>query len=220
VLRRGKGGGKTMTRVLIVDDSRVARGYFESCIAALEGYTAVQSLTSAADAVMYCELCPVELVLMDVYTADGENGLQAAGRIKSRHPEIRTIAVTSMPEESFLRKARELGCDSLWYKEDGERTLAEVIERTMAGEHIFPEETPRVRIGCAQSTEFTPAEMRTLRAMIDCGTRAKAAEALGVTPEAVKKNVAAMLQKTGCVNMQVLCSLVTSRNLIVRDFRW
>ena len=209
-----------MTRVLIVDDSRVARSYFESCVADLEGYTAVKSLANAADAVMFCDLSPVELVLMDVYTAGGENGLRAAGLIRRKHPEIRLIAVTSMPEESFLRKSRELGCDSLWYKEDGERTLAEVIERTMAGEHVFPDETPCVRIGCAQSTEFTPAEMRTLRAMIDCGTRAKAAEALGVTPEAVKKNVAAMLQKTGCVNMQVLCSLVTSRNLIVRDFRW
>jgi DNA-binding NarL/FixJ family response regulator len=209
-----------MTRVLIVDDSRVARSYLLSCVAGLKDYTVVKSLTSASDAVMYCELSPVDLVLMDVYTANGENGLKAVGQIKAKRPEIKAVAVTSMPEESFLRKAREVGCDSLWYKETGEDELADVIRRTMAGERLFPDRTPAVRIGCAASTEFTPAELRTLRAMIDCGTRARAAEALGVTPEAVKKNVAAMLQKTGCVNMQVLCSLVTSKNLIVKDFSW
>ena len=42
----------------------------------------------------------------------------------------------------------------------------EVVRRTMAGEHIFPDAPPSVEIGTATSAEFTKGEMKVLRCLV------------------------------------------------------
>ena len=44
----------------------------------------------------------------------------AAEEIKKQFPNIKIIIVTSMPEYSWLERARKIGVDSFWYK-DGHR---------------------------------------------------------------------------------------------------
>ena len=53
--------------------------------------------------------------------------------------------------------------DSFWYKDLSREELIDVIDRTMAGEHLFPGETPRVKLGLATSAEFTSKEIEVLR---------------------------------------------------------
>ncbi len=55
---------------------------------------------------------------MDVVTRGGESGLDAAERIKRTFPQMKIIIVTSMPECSYLSRAREIGVESFWYKEE------------------------------------------------------------------------------------------------------
>lgn len=45
---------------------------------------------------------------MDVVTRGGESGLDAAERIKRTFPQMKIIIVTSMPECSYLSRARRL----------------------------------------------------------------------------------------------------------------
>ena len=42
----------------------------------------------------------------------------------------------------------------------------DVVRRTMAGEHIFPDAPPPVEIGTARSTEFTRTELKVLRYLV------------------------------------------------------
>ena len=152
-----------MTRVLIVDDSVTVRTLFESIIEGSSEYTLAGSLENAKAALPFCMRSPVDLILMDVYTKDRENGLEAAREIKKEFPDIKIIISTSLPEESFLDKARDAGCESFWYKEVGELGLLDIMNRTMRGESVYPDSTPTVSVGLAKSVEFTPMEMKVLR---------------------------------------------------------
>lgn len=207
-----------MVRVLIVDDARTSRSVLEYTVSGIPGYQIVQSLESARNAVAYCDMTPVDLVIMDIYTAQGESGLEAAAQIKKKHPKIKVIMVTSLPEESFLQKAREAGCESFWYKELEDEELMKVITRTMDGESIYPDATPEVQIGMARSVEFTEAEIRTLRAMIEYTTYKEAAEHLNISPRTVKAHVSNMLSKTGYHYFSEIAIEVSQKNLIVKGF--
>ena len=129
---------------------------------------------------------------------DGSNGLDAAARIKKNRPDIKIIAVTSMPEASWLEKAREIGIESFWYKEASEETILEVMDKTMAGESVYPDSTPKVRIGLADSGEFTERELEVLRIMTTGVSNAVIAQKLDISENTVKSHIRHMMEKTGC----------------------
>ena len=154
-----------MTNVLIVEDSKISREAIERQLALSAEFLVIASIENAANAEILCMQARIDLILMDICTADDESGLAAAAKIKQHSPEIRIIIMTSMPEYSFLKKARESGCDNFWYKEYGDVSLMEVCEKTMRGESAWPQGTPAVSIGLTSSENFTQRELDVIRAL-------------------------------------------------------
>lgn len=185
------------TKVMIVDDQYISRQLFELYVKSSPEYEVAFTVESAAFADAFVLKYPVDLVILDILMNDGSNGLEAAARIRKNCPDIKIIAVTSMPEHSWLKKAREIGIDSFWYKEASRETILDVMDRTMAGESVYPESAPVVKLGLADSTEFTEREMEVLRIMTTGISNAAIAKKLNVTENTVKNHIRHMMEKTG-----------------------
>ena len=192
------------TRVMIVDDQYISRQLFEMYVKSSEKYELAYSIESAAFADVFVLKKPIDLVLMDILMNDGSNGLEAAARIKKNRPDIKIIAVTSMPEASWLTKARKIGIESFWYKEAAKETILDVMDRTMAGESVYPDSAPKVRIGIAGSEEFTERELEVLRIMTTGATNAAIAEKLNISESTVKNHIRHMMEKTDCESRTAL----------------
>lgn len=192
------------TKVMIVDDQFVSRQLFEMYVKMSENYELVYSIESAAFVDAFVLQSPIDLVLMDILMNDGSNGLEAAARIKKNCPEIKVIAVTSMPEVSWLKKAREIGIESFWYKESSKETILEIMNRTMAGESVYPDNTPKVKLGFAYSEEFTERELEVLRVMTTGASNQAIAKKLNITESTVKSHIRHMMEKTGCESRTAL----------------
>jgi len=184
-------------KVMIVDDQAISRHLFELYIQGSDKYELAFSLSSADVAEVYLLKHPVDLILMDILMNDGSNGLDAAKRIKERYPAVKIIAVTSMPEHSWVGRAKKIGVDSFWYKETEEKTILDVMDRTMAGERVYPDSSPEVTLGLAKSSEFTERELEVLRIITTGATNGAVAEELGISENTVKAHVRSMLEKTG-----------------------
>lgn len=186
------------TRVMIVDDQYVPRQLFEMYVKGSDDYELVRSVESAAFADTYVLTGDVDLVVMDIVMNDGSNGLEAAARIKKAMPKVKVIAVTSMADASWIDQARETGIESFWYKEASEDTILEVMDRTMAGESVYPGSAPKLKIGQASSDDFSAREIDVLRVMTAGVTNAAIAKELGISENTVKMHVKSMMEKTGC----------------------
>lgn len=127
-----------MVNVMIVEDQKLVRSILESYIKKEEGYELLSSIPGADRAADICDACRIDLILMDVQTERRENGLAAVEKIKASHPEIKIVVVTSLVDCEVLRRAREAGADSLWYKDTDEELLMEAVRRTMAGGAYIP----------------------------------------------------------------------------------
>ena len=57
-----------MTKVLIVEDQRMAQENMESIIKSSENYTLAGTISNSADAELFCMREPVDLILMDPWT--------------------------------------------------------------------------------------------------------------------------------------------------------
>ena len=156
-----------MKQVLIVEDQRMPRENMERIISDSTSYELAASISSAELAVIKCQRHHIDLVLMDVCTTGSKDGIDAAAEIKKQFPSIKIIIVTSMVEVGYLDRAKAAGADSFWYKDVSRETLIDVIDRTMSGEHIFPDKSPVVQLGHTSSAEFTAKEIEVLRLVCD-----------------------------------------------------
>lgn len=136
-----------MTSVLIVEDQRMPRENMEHLVEDSGRYRRVASLSTAEMALAQCARHAVDLVLMDVCTKGSRDGIDVAAEIKARYPETKVIIITSMVEESYLKRAKAAGAESFWYKDVSPESLLEVMDRTMAGESLYPDRTPETRLG-------------------------------------------------------------------------
>ena len=205
------------TKVLVVDDQYVARSFFEIHVEMAKKYELVCSLSSAEQAVSWCEEHPVDLVIMDVMMRYGLDGLTCAGTIKRNHPEIRIILATSMAEGVWIEKARRAKIDSFWFKEYSDVSLTEVMDRTMNGESVYPDTAPNPEFGEVRKDDLTERELEVLRELTRNLTNEEIAEALHISPHTVKRHIENMLAKTGYKSRVDLAVNARILGLVVHD---
>ena len=204
-----------MIRVLIVEDQKMAQENMEAIIKSSKSYTLSGVISNAADTELFCMRESVDLILMDVCTARDENGIEACAVVKRKFPEIKVIIITSMAEHTFIEKARVAKADSFWYKDGSRGELIEVMDRTMAGEHIFPEKTPEVKLGLSTSYELTHSELDVIRALMQSTSDEDAASMLGCTKANIRWHIGKILDKTGYRTRMELLIAVAQKNLII-----
>ena len=203
--------------VLIVEDQDIPQALFEIYIKGSSRFRHLLSISNASAALSVCRNNRVDLILMDVMTELGHSGLEAAEQIKARFPEVKIIIVTSMPEYSWLDRARRIGVDSFWYKDGQKDGILEVMERTMAGERIFPDETPLVPIGQATNHSFTERELDILKELTTGDTNAEIAERLRVSVPTVKSHIQHLMEKTGFKTRTELASEARALGIVIKD---
>lgn len=209
---------KQHVSVMIVEDDPMARKLFEIILEGSGRYQLESSIESASLAEFYCMTGHVDLILMDVCTALHASGLDAAAKIKEKFPQIKIIIVTSQPECDFIGRARAACVDSFWYKDPSEDILLEIMDRTMAGESIYPDTTPMLRLGMADSADFTARELEVLRELTSGDTDDIIAERLHISVHTVKKHIKSMFQKTGFTSRTQLAVMARESGLVIRGF--
>ncbi len=204
-----------MNKVLIVEDQKMAQENMEAIIDSSENYSLSGIIPNAADAELFCMREKIDLILMDVCTMRDESGIEATAIIKKKFPKIKIIIVTSMAEHTFIEKAKKARADSFWYKDASRGELLSVMDKTMAGEHIFPQRTPEVRLGLSSSYELTASELDVLRALMQSTNDEDAAAMLGCSKSNIRWHLGKILDKTGYRSRMELLIAIAQKNLII-----
>ena len=203
--------------VLIVDDQKMVRQMFETAVKSSPDYEIAGMAHTADEAVQICCEQEIDLVLMDVVLGVGRDGLDAAKQIKQERPEVKILLVTSMPEVTYIDRAKEIGVESFWHKEVQEKPLLDVMDRTMNGESIYPSQMPEVWFGKVISTNLTERELDVLRGLVGGFTNNEIGEKLGISERAVKKHISVMLEKTGFRSRLQLAVMARGGGLVIND---
>ncbi|MBQ9721347.1 MAG: response regulator transcription factor, partial [Oscillospiraceae bacterium] len=109
------------------------------------------------------------------------------------------------------------GVDSFWYKDLNKTPILTVLDRTMAGESIYPDTTPTLTIGKASSVDLTAREIEVLRGVVRGDTNQEIADSLFMSAATVNFHIKSLLYKTGCRNRVELAVIACTEGLIVAD---
>jgi len=206
-----------MIRTIIVEDSPVAQQFLSDMLEKDERFQVAARYIDAFEAEKACAATGVDLVLMDVQTAHNHSGLAAGERIRKSGRGTKVVAVTSLVDPDILAKARAGGADSLWYKDHGDEELMRVIDRTLAGERVFPDSAPSIELKEMFSGEITPRQFAILRCILLGMTQDEIAEKLHISKNGVRWNVTQLIEKGGFENKFELFIALASNKLIVTN---
>lgn len=203
--------------VMIVEDQAIPRQLFESIVKSDDRLNLVLSIDDARIADICCLRHRISLVLMDVVTKDGASGLIAAKKIKEKDDRIKIIIVTSMPECSYMDRAKEIGVEGFWYKDFSSEPIHSLIDKVLEGKKVYPEQRPKVSLGLAEDSEFTKRELEILREVMGGYTNAEIAEKFGISEKRVRNLVAGMLEKTGFRSRTELAVRARETGLVILE---
>ena len=204
-------------RVVVADDQNISRGFFEMYVRAAIRYELLAGLRTARDAVVYIDENETDLLILDVMMQEGIDGLTAAAEIKKKHPEVKIILTTSASETSWEEKARKAGIESFWYKEYDEHSLIDIMDRTMAGESVYPDDVPKVPFGTATRADLTDRELDILRELTGSLTNEEIADRLNISPNTVKRHIQNIMEKTGFESRLDLAMNAKALGLVVHE---
>ncbi|MGX8704466.1 MAG: LuxR C-terminal-related transcriptional regulator, partial [bacterium] len=171
----------------------------------------------AREAVAFVDENKADLLILDVMMMDGIDGLTAAGQIKKKHPELKIILTTSTSETSWEEKARAAGVESFWYKEYDEHSLIDLMDRTMAGESVYPGDSPKVPFGKITREQLTERELEVIRELTASLTNEEIAENLHISANTVKRHIQNILEKTGFESRLKLAMNARALGIVVSE---
>ena len=207
-----------MIHTILVEDDLYIQKHFAECLRADGGFRLSGVYRDAFEAEKLCSAA-INLILMDVQTQHKHSGLAAAERIKKAFPHIKIVIVTSLVDPEVLMRAKMGAADSLWYKDHGTAELLDVIQRTLAGEKIFPCASPAVEMERTMSDQFSPRQLEILRWYIRGLTYQEIADKFGISKNGVRWNLDDMVEKGGFENREALVATAIENKLMVTTLK-
>jgi len=202
-----------MIKILIVEAQTLLRDSLEHIIAEQADMEVAGKTNSASKGFELCRKLKPDLVLMDIVTGNNENGIIWTGKIRQEFPDIKIVIMTSLPEITFIDRARKAGAHSYIYKDSGYQHLFYVIRSTMEGGGIYP--------GPADNThfagKFNEEEIAVIRRVCQGLSRDVIADELKISEKKLKLTITSILDKTGFDSIMKFAIYALGHHLIVPD---
>lgn len=193
-------------RVFLADDHEVVRRGVRDLIDHEEDLSVVGEASTASEAVDRIPLCSPDVAVLDVRLGDG-SGIEVAREIRSAHPEVRCLMLTSFADDEALVDSIVAGAAGYVLKQVRGNELLDGIRRVARGESLLdPAATTRVlerlRRGASDEDDervasLTGQESRILELLAEGLTNRQIADRMHLAEKTVKNYVSNLLAKLG-----------------------
>jgi len=191
-------------RVFLLDDHEVVRRGLRELLEADGDIIVVGESGLAEEAVRRIPAMRPDVAILDGRLPDG-SGIDVCREVRSRHPEIATLILTSYDDDEALFAAIMAGAAGYVLKQVRGNDLVDAVRRIAAGQSLLdPAVTERVldrlRSGPARDDALAPLteqERRILELIGEGLTNRQIAERMFLAEKTVKNYVSSLLGKLG-----------------------
>ena len=190
-------------RVLVVDDHNVVRSGLAAFLLGSDDLELVGEARNGLEAVQLAERLQPDVVLMDLMMPEMD-GAEATRLIRTHHPDIQVVILTSFPEEALVQAALEAGAISYLLKNVSAQELGDAIRKAHHGRSTLAPEAAEALIHSAAhhgvpplGHDLTGREREVLALMAQGLNNGQIAARLVVSRSTVKFHVSNILSKLG-----------------------
>jgi NarL family two-component system response regulator LiaR len=194
-------------RILVVDDHEVVRKGIRSLLATEAEMQVVGEASNGREAIELAETLRPDVIIMDLVMPEVD-GLEAIGRIRSRHPRCRILVLTSFGGDHKLFPALKAGAVGYLLKDTSPEDLIRAIRNAAAGRtSLHPAVARRLLIEFSHDSEnhrpaepLTAREIELIRRLARGHTNEQIAEELHISEATVRTHVSHILGKLNLTN--------------------
>ena len=191
------------TRVFLLDDHEIVRRGLRELLEQESDLEVVGEAGTAEEALGRIPATHPDVAVLDVRLPDGD-GVEVCREIRSRHPEINCLMLTSFSDDEALLSAIMAGASGYLLKQVKGTDLVDAIRRVAAGESLLdPSMTARVLEHLRAPAEkdelagLTDQERRVLDLVAEGLTNRQIGERMFLAEKTVKNYVSNLLSKLG-----------------------
>jgi DNA-binding NarL/FixJ family response regulator len=191
-------------RVFLLDDHEIVRRGVRQLLEDSGEILVVGEAATASEALSRIPPTRPNVAVLDVRLPDG-NGIEVCREVRSRHPEIQCLMLTSFSDDEALFQAIVAGAAGYLLKQLKGTDIVDAVRRVAQGQSLLdPALTRRVLERLREPPEederlarLTPQERRILALIADGLTNRQIAEEVHLAEKTVKNYVSNLLAKLG-----------------------
>ena len=190
-------------RVFLLDDHEVVRRGVREVLEAQSDLEVVGEAGTAQEAYERIPAATPDVAILDVRLPDGD-GVEVCREIRSKHPEVACLMLTSFADDEALFSAILAGASGYVLKQVRGTDLVDAVRRVGRGESLLdPQSTSRVLERLRQPPQpdelagLTNQERRVLDLIAEGMTNRQIGEQLFLAEKTVKNYVSNLLAKLG-----------------------
>ncbi len=145
-----------MSRLLVVDDTPIIRSTIVDVVTKGGlGFSTIREACNGAEAIEQARREAPDVVLMDI-RMPGVDGLEAAGVIRTEHPEARIVFLSAYDDFAYVQRALKLGAIDYLLKPIRPSALREILGGLVRAASAEPTEIKVAALGAAKGTRNDP----------------------------------------------------------------
>jgi DNA-binding NarL/FixJ family response regulator len=211
------------TRILLADDHTLVRGGLKMLLDSEPDLAVVAEADDGATALEAAIREEIDLAILDV-SMPRLTGLQVAGELHQRRPDLRTLMLSVHDNEQYFYEALKAGASGYVLKSAANRDLIEACRAAMRGEpFIYPaaasalvrDYLERAARGEEVPTDpLTPRELEVTKLIAEGLTSEEVAQTLMIAKNTVDRHRDNILEKLGMRNRVELTRYAIKRGLV------
>lgn len=203
-MSENQAGEQRLIKVFLLDDHEIVRRGLRDLLVDSGEIEIVGEAGTAAEAISRIPPTRPDVAVLDVRLPDG-TGVEVCREVRSRHPEIQCLMLTSFSDDEALFQAIMAGASGYLLKQIKGPDIVDAIRRVAAGQSLLdPGVTARVldrlRRGPEEDEQLaslTGQERKVLELIAEGLTNRQIGERIHLAEKTVKNYVSNLLSKLG-----------------------
>ncbi len=211
----------TKIRLMIVDDHEVVRLGMRAAFELEADIGVVGEASNGAEALAKIDVLAPEVILMDV-RMEKMGGIEACREIKSTHPKIAVLMLTSYPDDEAVTASIIAGASGYLLKNVSRVELLKAVRQVATGQSLLKPEASKKAIakmttlanGNPQGEDLTEREREVLALVARGYTNKQIADSLYLSEKTARNHVSHILEKLGFARRSEAAAYAVEHKLI------
>lgn len=211
----------TPIRVVITDDHLIVREGLRLILETAENIEIVGEASDGAECLQLVPELKPDVILMDLQMPRMD-GITAIGRLRSEHPEIAIVILTTFNEDDLMIRGLQAGARGYLLKDTSRENLLDTIHAAARGETLLkPDILARVlaaksapAMASPTDSTLTERELEVLQAAARGDRNKEIAYKLGIAERTVKAHLASIYQKFNVDSRAAAVAVAAQKGLL------
>lgn len=205
------------TRIMIVDDHEVVRMGMRLLFETEDDFTVVGEASNGAEALAKVAVLDPQLILMDV-RMEKMDGIEACREIKSQHPLVRILMLTSYTDDEAITDSVLAGASGYLLKHLSRAELLRSVRLVAAGQTLINPATSQQamqRLTHAPGSELTEREREVLALIARGYTNKQIATTLSISEKTARNHVSHILEKLSLTRRSEAAAFAAEHKIVL-----